>query len=90
MKNYISAGLIIIQIALLTVIIPSSKMKVGDCFEIPAIEATMFKVVGVYKNSYFAGRRSGKSTGKKFYKKYPAMQVTTVSFDEIQKPTPPP
>lgn len=63
--------------------INKTKLKQGDCFEIPTVKSTIFKVRAVFKNSYFAGRYSGKSTGRKFYKNYPAMQITTVSFDQM-------
>lgn len=60
----------------------NKRLKVGDCFEVPTIKATLFKVRSVLKHSYLAGKRAGRSTGVKFNAKYPAMQITSISFDE--------
>lgn len=55
-------------------------MEVGDCFELPAVPHALFKVRTVNKNSYYAGKIH--EPNHEFNKKYPAVQITRVSFEE--------
>ena len=58
------------------VINTESNLKVGDCFEVVGQEGLFYKIRSVLKLSYLAGRYGG---DKDFNKKYPAVQITSVS-----------